>query len=331
MMYDGQTVTTRILRDELEKRLNTSVYCVDTYDYKHNIFKCFIRSFICLFKCKHIFILLSNNGRRFFLPFLYFTNKIFHRRIYHRMIGGLFSKNVQEHPRWIKYLNSFTVNLAEGKSQVKSLKLSGVTNVEETFTFRNSQIINAKDFPSYNHKPYRFCTFCRVTKPKGISDAINAIVYLNSQNKGIANLDIYGPLDDEYKEEFEKLLKKSNGTVNYMGCVPPEKSIEILKNYFMHLFPTTWKGEGMPGTLVDCFAAGLPTIATNWNYNPEVISEGKTGFCYDWEKPDLLAVKMMYCMDNIDKINQMRYECIKEAEKYHPDLAMNQIFSFMGE
>lgn len=105
-MYDGRTVTTRIIRNELETRLNTSVFCVDTYDYKHHVFRGLLRSFICLFKCEHIFVLLSNNGRRFFLPFLYYSNKLFHRRVYHRMIGGLFSENVKRHPRWVKYLNS---------------------------------------------------------------------------------------------------------------------------------------------------------------------------------------------------------------------------------
>lgn len=329
-MYDGQTVTTRIIKDELEKKLNTSVYCVDTHDYKHHVFCCLLRSFICLFKCEHIFILLSNNGRRFFLPFLYYTNKLFHRRVYHRMIGGLFGENVKQHPRWVKYLNSFVVNLAEGCSQVEALKNAGVNNAVETYTFRNAQIVTPDDFPNYTSHPFRFCTFCRVTKAKGISDAIQAIMQINSNHSGFATLDIYGPLDEEYRAEFEILLKQSSDAAKYIGCVPPEKSVETLKGYFMHLFPTTWKGEGMAGTLVDCFAAGLPTIATDWNYNAEVLAEGKTGFCYDWQHPELLEKKMIYCMEHPEQIANMRYACIKEAEKYQPDASMLQILDFMG-
>lgn len=330
-MYDGQTVTTRIIRNELENRLNTSVYCVDTYDYKHHIFRCLRRSFGCLFKCEHIFILLSNNGRRFFLPFLYFTNKIFHRRIYHRMIGGLFGENVRQHPRWVKYLNSFVVNLAEGSSQVEALKKAGVKNVVETYTFRNAQIVSEKDFPIYACPPFRFCTFSRVTKSKGISDAIQAVMTINREyGEVFAKLDVYGPLDEEYRSEFETLLAESDGAARYMGCVPPEASVETLKSYFMHLFPTTWKGEGMPGTLVDCFAAGLPTIATDWNYNAEILREGETGYCYNWQYPELLAEKIQYCMAHPEHVAQMRHVCIKEAAKYQPDASMQQIFEFMG-
>ncbi|MDD3228846.1 MAG: glycosyltransferase [Oscillospiraceae bacterium] len=329
-MYDGQTVTTRIIRDELENRLNTSVYCVDTYDYKHHAFRCLLRSFVCLFRCEHIFILLSNNGRRFFLPFLYFANKLFHRRIYHRMIGGLFGKNVKQHPRWVTYLNSFVVNLAEGRSQVEALRIAGVRNVVETHTFRNAQIVSADAFPAYSSPPFRFCTFCRVTKAKGISDALQAVTRINSAHDAYAKLDIYGPLDEEYRNEFELLLAQSNGAAQYKGCVPPETSVETLKGYFMHLFPTTWKGEGTPGTLVDCFAAGLPTIATDWNYNAEILREGEIGFCYDWHHPERLEEKMLYCMEHPEQIANMRYACIKEAEKYQPDASMQQIFGFMG-
>lgn len=329
-LYDGQTVTTRIIRDELANRLSASVYCVDTYNYKHRAPACLVRSFICLFRCDHIFVLLSNNGCRFFLPFLYYLNKFFHRRIYHRIIGGSFGKNIQTHPNWVKYLNSFIVNLAEGRAQVDALERAGVTNVVETYTFRNAQIVTERDFPEYDHPPFRFCTFCRVTKSKGIGDAIQAVTEINREHGSSARLDIYGPIDEEYREEFEALLAQSNGAAQYIGCVSPKESVETLKGYFMHLFPTTWKGEGLPGTLVDCFAAGLPTIATDWNLNADILREGKTGYCYDWRHPELLAEKMLYCMEHPDVVAKMRFECIKEAVKYQPNASMRQIFEFMG-
>lgn len=329
-MYDGQTVTTRIIRDELESRLSTSVYCVDTYDYKHHAMACLFRSFVCLFRCEHIFILLSNNGRRFFLPFLYYMNKLFHRRVYHRMIGGLFGENVREHPSWVKYLNSFVVNLAEGHSQVDTLRAAGVVNVVETYTFRNARIVTENDFPEYSAPPFRFCTFCRVTKTKGIGDAIKSVMTINARYEKLAVLDIYGPLEEEYRTEIESLLAETAGAARYMGSVPPEKSVDTLKSYFMHLFPTTWKGEGMPGTLVDCFSAGLPTIATNWNYNAEILKEEETGFCYHWQHPELLTEKMLFCIAHPEQVTKMRYACIREAEKYQPDTAMKQIFAWMG-
>jgi hypothetical protein len=55
-----------------------------------------------------------------------------------------------------------------------------------------------------------------------------------------------------------------------MGSVPTEQAVNVLKDYYMHLFPTTWSGEGFPGTFIDCYNAALPTIASDWAYNTEL-------------------------------------------------------------
>lgn len=324
-LYDGQTVTTRMLRAELEKEFHSPVYCVDLYEYKHHIVKCLFQSFVCLFQCTHIFILFSKNGRRFYFPFLYYVNKFFKRDIYHRVIGGSLGNDVANNRMMVKYLNSFKVNFAEGARQVEQLKKSGVVNAVETWTFRNANISSPDDFPAYTEPPYRFCTFCRVTKAKGISEAIHAVMQVNQLRGDIASLDIYGPLEESYRHEFEELLGIAGSSVRYMGSVPPENSVDTLKKYFVHLFPTTWEREGMPGTLVDAFASGLPTIATDWSQNADILTEGVTGFCYDWRKPELLTGKMLYAIDHPRQIAEMRFSCIKEAEKYTPDVVMKQI------
>lgn len=325
-LYDGQTVTTRILRDELRKSFDdTKIICVDTYQYKRHLMRCFLNTLNALLQCEHLIILLSRNGCRFYFPFLYYANKLLHRKIYHRVIGGNLGGGVEQYPVWVKYLNSFSVNWVEGTAQLNQLVNLGITNAVETYTFRNSQIITQSEFPDYTGAPYRFCTFCRVTKSKGISEAIHAVMRINQMRGDIAKLDIYGPLEEPYRQEFEELLALAGDSVRYMGSVPPEKSVDTLKDYFVHLFPTTWKGEGMPGTLVDAFASGLPTIATDWNQNADVLTEGVTGFCYDWRKPELLAEKMLYAIDHPGQIAEMRFSCIKEAEQYTPDVVMEQI------
>ena len=68
-LYDGQTVTTRLLRDAFIKALpEGGVFCADTYDYKHHAATCLSRAVKCMFLSTHICILLSRNGLTFFLP-----------------------------------------------------------------------------------------------------------------------------------------------------------------------------------------------------------------------------------------------------------------------
>ena len=71
--YDGQTIKTRILYDELKKRLNDNqILYVDTYNWKKNILKTLINSLKLTWKCKKIIINTSKNGRHVFIPFYYF-------------------------------------------------------------------------------------------------------------------------------------------------------------------------------------------------------------------------------------------------------------------
>ena len=76
---------------------------------------------------------------------------------------------------------------------------------------------------------------------------------------------------------FDELKDSFSACVHYGGLVPFYKSVEVLKNYFALLFPTYYEGEGFAGTLIDALAAGVPVIASDWRYNPEIVEDGMTG------------------------------------------------------
>ena len=63
-LLDGQTVKTKILYEELCRRFpNTDVVCVDTYLYRKRMIPLFFQMLGAFIRCKHIFVLLSRNGR----------------------------------------------------------------------------------------------------------------------------------------------------------------------------------------------------------------------------------------------------------------------------
>lgn len=325
-LYDGQTVLTRIFKEELEKQFNNYKFIiVDTYNYKKNILKCFFKTIYSLFTCEYIFILLSRNGLSFYLPFIYYFNKITRKKIIHRVIGGNLNVLISKNPKWIKYLNSFKYNYVETKSLSNSLKNLGLTNVKVSPNFKPLKQISNIEIKKYNNKEcFRFCTFSRVIKEKGITDAINAIVKVKEKGQNVS-LDIYGPIEDKYKEEFDMLVNKYK-FINYKGIIDYKKSVEVLKEYFMLLFPTYWRGEGFPGTFIDCFASGLPIIATNWNQNSEIIKDKVTGIIY--ERDDLnnnLIDAINFSIKNYREINKMKENCLNEYKNYNPSNIVGKI------
>lgn len=329
-ILDGQTIKTKILYEELKRSSNFCIHKVDTYYKKQNPIKLLKDTLSCLLTTKDIIVLLSGNGMRFYFPLLFFCNKVLKTRIYHDVIGGNLDQYVCENIKFKKYLNSFEVNLVETKSMEEKLALLGISNCEVMPNFKRLNIVNLKYEES--KKPYKFCIFSRVMKEKGVEDAIKAVERINSKRgEKICELDIFGRIDEGYKEAFDLIMSDSSESISYKGMVPYDKSVETIKDYFALLFPTYWSGEGFPGTIIDAFSAGIPVIATDWNCNSEIIENYKNGIVYPSEKIQDLETAMEWLMTNECNIMSYKENCVNAAKKYQPDRHIARIIELIEQ
>lgn len=326
--YDGQTVKTKNLKKLLDTYTDFCITEVDTWYFRKNPIKLLMETILCLLKCKHIFLLVSVNGMNFYLRFFYVANKIFNRHIYHYIIGSELLNMVEKNQKLVKYLNSLDVNWFEYESGTRFLKENGVTNA---YTLPNMKMITPVtniETSDIKNGTYKFCTFSRVMKEKGITDAIEAAKRINCRyGFNIISLDIYGQIHHEYKDEFLMLIEKNKEFVTYKGVVDSFSSVDILKKYYALLFPTKWPGEGVPGTIIDSFAAGIPVIATDWNANKEILEHNKQGIIYPNKEMSNLEEAILWAINNSQKMEIMREESRKEFQKYKPE----SIFKIINE
>ena len=324
--YDGQTIKTLTLRDGLEKFCGEDfeLICADTYYVKHNIIKFLWQLICCLLQCDSMIVLLSKKGRKILFPILYLSTTLLKKKIYHCAIGGRLADEA-ENTKVKKYISSFKANWVETKELEHRLKAMGVKNAEYMPNFKNIKPIDAEKIKKIESPPFRFCTFSRVMREKGISDAIEAICAVNRIRGNIAELDIYGQIEPSYEKEFNTLIEKHSGTVNYCGIVPPEESVSVLSEYYMLLFPTHWSREGIPGTIIDALASGLPVIARQWRYCDEMLVHGVTGYCYPFDAPEKLSECIERAIEEESSVRNMRSNCLARAEKYKPEVCIADI------
>lgn len=331
-ILDGQTIKTKILYEELSKETDWEIIKVDTYYKKKNPAKLFIDTFRCLFRTKDIMVLLSGNGMKFYFPILNFFAQIFHTNIYHDVIGGNLDIYVSKYPKFKKYLNSFKINWVETAGIKRKLEKQGIENCEVMPNFKRLSIASIDKSIEEFSEPYRFCMFSRVMKEKGIEDAIKAIESINEEaEKEICSLCIYGHIDEEYAERFEKLMQRVTNAIQYKGMVSYDKSVDTIKDYYALLFPTYWDGEGFPGTIVDAFSAGLPVIATDWNCNAEIVENKKNGILYPNKEIKNLTEAIRWMLNNKDSINNLKSNCLSAAQKYQPDEYIKKIVNMITE
>ena len=326
-LCDGQTVKTRVLADELIRRYpDAQLLIADTYDYKRHVLGLTSAILQCVRKSDVIFILLSRNGRRVIFPIVDAVNRFYHKPVFHDVIGGAFEYDLVGSRSLQKICSRFETNWIESRSAVERIRASGFQKAAYLPNFKRLSPVTLPDRSASSDSVFRFCTFSRVMREKGIGTAAQAVTEINRRagTRRVA-LDIYGPIENGYEEELQRYLDSSDGAVSYKGVADFSSSADILKDYYMLLFPTTFDGEGFPGTLIDAFSAGLPVIATDWHYNGEIIARDRTGFLYDPEETDRLQELIESCISDPDRIREMRKNCLAEARMYDADTVMDTV------
>lgn len=313
---DGQTVKTKIITQELKKIY--SLKRVDTYNSKKRIFNILFGLIKLLAQCKNIIILPAHNGLKIIAPFLVFFNKIFKRKLHYIVIGGWLSKYLEDKESLKECLKKFDYIYVETSTMKKALENKGFKNIVIMPNCKDLKILKEEELVYNTSKPYKLCTFSRVVKEKGIEDAIEAVKSINENSKEIIyTLDIYGQIDVDYKERFENLAKGFPEYIKYKGLVPFDKSVDVLKEYNALLFPTLFYTEGVPGTIIDAYAAGIPVISSKWESFNDIINN-QVGIGYKFgDLNELIKTLIQISLDN-NFLKKNKINCLKKAEEFLP-------------
>ena len=328
-LLNGQTIKTKILYEELSQRENVRIRKVDTYYKDHNVFKLFWSFLVAIMTSKHFVLLVAENGMRMMFPILYFCSKFLKKKVYHAVIGASLANRVNANPKYKKYINSFCVNWCETKGLTEKLLDAGVTNAELLYNCKRLTPVSINETDISPDQPYKLCTFSRVMKEKGIEDAIYAVKAVNEKyGKTVYTLDVYGQVDADQIEWFENVKNTLPSYVKYCGEIPFDKSVEVLKDYFCLLFPTQYVTEGVPGTIIDAYAAGLPVIASKWENYDNIIDEN-TGIGYGFGCME----EFIEVLDNVQKspnrIIEMKKHCVEKYHHFSPDVVIKKVLKKM--
>ena len=323
--YDGQTVKTKNLYRAIKDRFNGTVNKTDTYGWKKNPIFFFIKCLISIKKNDSIIVLPAHNGVKIIIPLFVFFNKIYHKKLFYVVIGGWLPSLLKDNKKLLKKMKKLNSIFVETEYMKNELNKMGLNNIEILLNFKDikpviSSVMTKKESSSII---LRSCIFSRVIYEKGIEDAINVISNINKTSaKKKCTLDIYGPIGDDYINRFNNIMKNSPEFINYKGIVDSSKSVETIQKYDILSFPTKFKTEGLPGTIIDSYCAGVPVMTSNWNSAKEFVIEEKTGFIYKFNDTDDLYYKIIKLMDDLAQLNTMRRNCIEFSKKFNEENAI---------
>lgn len=331
-LLNGQTVKTRIVTEELQRQLGPDqVRKIDTHGGWKTLLKAPFQVFRALRQSQNVLIFPAQNGLRVYAPLLTLQRGLFpNRKLHYVVIGGWLPTFLTRRKLLAGALKGFDGIYVETNTMKTALEEQGFSNVSVMPNCKKLQVLSEQELVYPSGMPYQLCTFSRVMREKGIEDAVNAVIAVNVRLGYQAfSLDIYGQIDAEQTDWFCDLQKSFPEYVRYRGLVPFEKSVEVLKEYFALLFPTYYDGEGFAGTLIDAYSAGVPVIASDWKYNTELVNEA-VGCLHPTGNQSALVEILMEAVREPAMMLSKKKLCLKEAEKYKLDTAIQPLIQRIG-
>lgn len=330
-LLNGQTIKTKIVTEELQNQLaEENVLKIDTHGGIKTLLKAPFQVLKSLKKSKNVIIFPAHNGLRIYAPLLSFFKHFFKsRKLHYVVIGGWLPDFIKDRKCLAKTLKKFDGIYVETNTMKKALEAQGFENIYVMPNCKKLTVLSEDELVYPDGMPYKLCTFSRVMKEKGIEDAVNAVIKVNTELGYTAyTLDIYGQIDSNQTDWFSELQSSFPEYISYGGLVPFDKSVEVLKNYFALLFPTYYEGEGFAGTLIDAFSAGLPVIASNWKYNSEIVNE-RVGYVYPAREQKELEKILFTVVKNPNDILSKKSSCLEESQMYDIERAVRVLTQFL--
>jgi glycosyltransferase involved in cell wall biosynthesis len=90
-------------------------------------------------------------------------------------------------------------------------------------------------------------------------------------------------------QRFQAMVKKFSlgNTIMFLDAVFGDKKVSALNDADIYVLPS--HHEGMPISIIEAMAAGLPVVATNVGGIPDLIENNQNGIIVEAKAPDELA------------------------------------------
>lgn len=79
---------------------------------------------------------------------------------------------------------------------------------------------------------------------------------------------------------------------------------------------TRFYTEGIPGTIIDAYAAGIPVISAKWQSFNDIIDDHATGIGYEFNNISDLKQILVSISKAPSTFNNMKLNCLTKSEVY---------------
>lgn len=121
-------------------------------------------------------------------------------------------------------------------------------------------------------------------------------------------------------ENLARELKLRN--TRFVGRIPHDQVSELYDSADIYL--TSPNIDCMPGSLLECFASGLPIVATRAGGIPYIVKDRESALLVDVDDHEALAARAMELLENEDLVGRLTDRGLEEVQRYQPAPSRDQ-------
>lgn len=173
-----------------------------------------------------------------------------------------------------------------------------------------------------------FIVLCasRLSKRKGIKYAVSGFAKIAGRYPQMKMIIAGGEGNamDELKTQVSDL--GMDDKIKFFGHYTREQSPKIYNDADVFVMPSL--NEGMSNNLLEALASGMPVLMTPVGGAEELVTDGENGFLIETENSDIIADKLEYLIENLEKVDEMGRASRELAEQMSWQVVADDYISF---
>ena len=160
--------------------------------------------------------------------------------------------------------------------------------------------------------PVRLLFVGRFTSAKNVEALVEAAANLKAQGVDRFELRLVG--EGDQRPELERMVIDHGLTsqVKFLGWIGRDDIVHQYRDADLFVTATTW--EGMPNTVLESMACGLPVVATEASGLAELVRDGRNGYLVPLHDVEQLTQRLAELIENPYERQRMGFESRKIAE-----------------
>lgn len=223
------------------------------------------------------------------------SNEFFEQVKLKPLLGYLYKFSYKKCELQIVLAEEFKIRLQEISKADRVIVLNTAFNESDMETYLPEQESIITD-------DFKMLYMSRMEAEKGIYEALEVFNILKKKYRSLKL--VYAGNGVELDNIRKKIQDEKIQDVSFTGYIRGDEKYKLLASSGIFLL-ITYYGEGMPVSILEAMACGLPVITRPVGGIKDFFENGKMGYCLDVKNPEAFAEKIDYLLSNQNILKQI--------------------------